>query len=176
MNLPQLFEIGSVQRTHGVNGEIQVNWTNDFNPDENKLESVFIEIDGIPIPFFITSLRNKGQASSLLKLEDIGSIVSADELVGNRILSTQTSLLQNSEDEIYLEDLVGYQLIDQKGVLLGSIESHEDYAGNTVFVIKHTTGKEVVVPVTPELVTEVDEENRHVIMIIPEGLVDLYLE
>jgi ribosomal 30S subunit maturation factor RimM len=51
MNLPQLFEIGSVQRTHGVNGEIQVNWTNDFNPDENKLESVFIEIDGIPIPF-----------------------------------------------------------------------------------------------------------------------------
>lgn len=176
MNLPQLFEIGSVQRTHGVNGEIQVNWTNDFNPDENKLESVFIEIDGIPIPFFITSLRNKGQASSLLKLEDIGSIVSADELVGNRILSTQTSLLQNSEDEIYLEDLVGYQLIDQKGVLLGSIESHEDYAGNTVFVVKHATGKEVVVPVTPELVTEVDEENRHVIMIIPEGLVDLYLE
>ena len=86
MNLPQLFEIGSVQRTHGVNGEVQVNWTNNFNPDENKIESVFIEIDGIPIPFFITTLRSKGHSSSLLKLEDIEDINVADELVGNRIL------------------------------------------------------------------------------------------
>lgn len=176
MNLPQLFEIGSVQRTHGVNGEIQVNWINDFNPDENKLESVFIEIDGIPIPFFITSLRSKGQSSSLIKFGDVDTIVSADELVGMRILSPQSSESQNSEDEIYIEDLVGYQLIDQKGVLIGNIESHEDYAGNTVFVVKHTAGKEIVVPVTPELITDVDEENKHVIMIVPEGLVDLYLE
>ncbi len=176
MNLPQLFEIGSVQRTHGVNGEVQVNWTNNFNPDENKIESVFIEIDGIPIPFFITTLRSKGHSSSLLKLEDIDDITAADELVGNRILFPETSQIQEPNDEIYIEDMVGYQLIDQKGVLLGIIESYDDYAGNTVFTLKHTTGKEIIIPVTPELITDVDEEDKHVVMVIPEGLIDLYLE
>lgn len=176
MNHPQLIEIGSVQRTHGVNGELQVSWVNDFYPDEHTLESVFIEIDGIPIPFFIKSLRSKGGSSSLIKLEDVDSITAAEELAGSKVFAYIVAKSHQENDEIYIEDLIGFQLFDQRGVLLGSIIGYDDYAGNTVFTVQHLSGKEIIIPVTPELVSDVDEEKKQVFVEVPEGLIDLYIE
>lgn len=175
MDHPQLVEIGSIQRTHGVNGELQVSWVNDYSPEQQNLESVFIEIDGIPIPFFITSLRNKGGTSALIKLDDFDSINDVNELVGCKIFAEGNNMLQDDE-EMYLDDLVGYNLINQKGILLGEIKSLEDYSGNEVFNVVHISGKEIIVPASPDLIIEISEETRSVSMEIPEGLIDLYLE
>lgn len=175
MSHPQLFEIGSILRTHGVNGELQVSWVNDFYPEEQNLESVFIEIDGIPIPFFITSLRNKGENSSLILLDELDSINDTNELVGCKIFLSGYKPLEKTE-ELFIDDLVGFSLVNQKGILLGKIQSYEDYAGNTVFYVQHTSGQEFIVPVSPELIIEIDEETQSLVMEIPEGLIDLYFE
>jgi len=174
MSHPQIFEIGSIQRTHGVNGELQVSWVNDFYPDEHKLESVFIEIDGIPIPFFIQSIRNKGETSSLIRLQEFNSINDVDELVGCKLFLAGKPAEQ--DEEFFLDDLVGYSLLNQKGILLGEIKSLEDYSGNSVFFVEQPSGNELIVPASPDLIIEIEEETRSLVMEIPHGLTDLYLE
>jgi 16S rRNA processing protein RimM len=171
MNHPQFTEIGVVKRTHGVNGEVQITWTNDFYPEEQKLESVFLQIEGLPIPFFIKSLRSKGSDASLIRFDEIDSIDQADELVGLKIL-TEVKGKENS-DELFLDDLVGYTVITNIGVTLGVVEEFQDFSGNLVFQVISSAGHEIVIPAAPEFIVDINEDSKTLIMELPEGLADL---
>lgn len=171
MNHPQLTEIGKIQRTHGVNGELQVSWSNDFYPEDHKFESVFLLIEGIPIPFFIHSIRSKGGDSSLLKFDDIDDLPQAEGLVGLRIFAEIKQGKPN--DELFLDDLVGFTVITQQGVQLGIIETLQDYSGNLVFEITGASGNEILIPASPDFIVDIDEDSKTLIMDLPEGLADL---
>ena len=86
MSSNQFVEIGTIQRTHGVSGEFQVAWNDDFYLEEQDLESVFIEFEGIPVPFFISSIRTKGADKALIKFEDVDDVNVANEFVGQKLL------------------------------------------------------------------------------------------
>jgi len=171
MSHPQLTEIGTIQRTHGVNGEVQIAWTNDFDPDEHKIESVFLLIEGIPIPFFIKSLRSKGRDASLINFDEVETMADANDLVGLRIFAEIKRKAKS--DEVYLEDLVGYTIITNLGVKMGEIDGIHDYSGNLVFQVKNSAGNEVLIPATPDFILELDEDSKTLIMELPEGLADL---
>jgi 16S rRNA processing protein RimM len=174
MGSNQFVEIGVIQRTHGVNGEFQVVWNNEFYLEEQNLESVFIEFDGIPIPFFISSIRNKGDDKALIKLEDVEDVNVADEFVGLKLLLPSDQI--ESEDELLMSDLVGYTLISNQNQLVGKIIDYQEYQTNSVFTVMHQSGSELMIPAVNDLIIEIDPEGKTVVMEIPEGLVDLYLE
>jgi len=174
MSSNQFVEIGTVQRTHGVNGEFQVSWNDDFYLTEQNLESVFIEFDGIPVPFFITSIRNKGVDKALIKLEDVDDINVATEFVNLKILLPSDQIEQ--EDDLQLKDLVGYTLISNHNQLVGKIIDYQEFQSNLVFTIHHQSGSEIMIPAVVELIIDIDQDSQTVVMEIPEGLIDLYLE
>lgn len=171
MNHPQLTEIGKVHRTHGVNGELQVSWSNDFYPEDHKLESVFLHMEGIPIPFFIQYIRSKGANASLIKFDDIDDLPQAEGLIG---LKVYAEIKQNQPDEeFFLDDLVGYTVITNHGAQIGVIELLQDYSGNLIFEIKDASGEMVLIPASPDFILEIDEESKTLVMELPEGLTDL---
>ncbi|MDD3567367.1 MAG: ribosome maturation factor RimM [Bacteroidales bacterium] len=171
MNQPHLTEIGKIQKTHGVNGELQVSWSTDFYPEDHNFESVFLVIEGIPIPFFVQSIRMKGADSSIITLDEIGTIQQAEELVGLKVMAEVKS--SGSSDELTLDDLVGFIVITNRGVQLGTIEVLQDYAGNLVFELQTASGNELLIPASPELIVEIDEDSKSIIMELPEGIADL---
>ena len=171
MNHPQLSEIGVIRKTHGVNGEVQVNWTHGFNPDETKLESVFLQIEGIPIPFFIKSIRNKGAEDSLILLDEIETIEQANPMVGLKVFADVIS--KTNDDELYLDDLVGYTIVSSIRHQIGIVEELQDYSGNLVFQVINNAGSEVLIPASSDLIIEINEESKTIIMEIPEGLMEL---
>ena len=171
MNHPQLTEIGTITKTHGVKGEVQVSWTNSFDPDEQRLESVFLQMDGIPIPFLLKSIRGKGAEDALILLNEVESINEANELVGLKIFAEIKR--KKPQSELYLDDLVGFSIISNKGVQLGQIEHLEDYSGNLVFQVVNNSGHELLIPASPDFILELDEKSKVLIMEIPEGLAEL---
>lgn len=171
MNHAHLTEVGKVQRTHGVNGEVQVLWTNNFDPSEHKLESVFLRIEGIPIPFFIKSIRSKGQSSSIVKFDEVDRPEMATDFVGLFVFAEVKQIQPN--DELYLDDLVGYSIINQNGSLLGTIEELQDFSGNLVFLVVNTIGNELLIPATSDFIVELNEETKTLFMNLPEGMTDL---
>jgi 16S rRNA processing protein RimM len=168
MNLPQLTEIGIIQRPHGVNGEIQVSWTNNFDPEEYILESVFISIDGIPVPFFIESMRSKGVGSSLVIFEGVKTKDQAQELVNCKVFAEVKKT--DIQDELFLDDMEGFTIINTKGIQFGTIILLEDFSGNLVFQVLTSSGKEILIPANPDFIVEVNEDSKTIVMEIPKGL------
>jgi len=174
MSSTQFVEIGTIQRTHGVSGEFQVVWNDDFYLEEQNLESVFIEFDGIPVPFFIVSIRSKGDDKALIKLDEVEDVNVANELVGLKLLLPADQITPN--DDLLLSDLIGYTMISDQKQLVGKIVDYQEYLTNSVFTVGHQSGKEVMIPVVDELIVEVDTDKKTIEMVIPDGLIDLYLE
>jgi 16S rRNA processing protein RimM len=171
MNHPQLIEIGTIQRTHGVNGEVQVSWTNDFDPQDHKLESVFLLIDGIPIPFLVQSIRGKGSNVSIIHFDEIDELNLANELVGLKVFGEIKQKVV--EDEFTLDDLVGYYIVTSGEVLLGRIEELQDYGGNLVFQVINSAGHELLIPATSDFILDINEDTKTLLLDLPEGLADL---
>ncbi len=175
MSSNQFTEIGTIQRTHGVNGEFQVIWNHDFYLEEQNLESVFIEFEGIPIPFFISSIRTKSEDKALIKFEDVDDVNVANEFVGMKLLLPSDEI-EVDDDELLMSDLVGYTLISNHNQLIGKIIDYQEFQTNSVFTVIHQSGSELMIPAAEELIIEVEPEGKTIVMEIPDGLIDLYLE
>jgi 16S rRNA processing protein RimM len=171
MNHPQLTEIGTIQRTHGVNGEVQISWTNDFDPQDHKLESVFLLIDGIPIPFLVQSIRGKSANVSIIRFDEIDELNQSNELVGFKVFAEIKRIVE--EEELTFDDLIGYTIILNTGIQLGVVEELQDFAGNLVFLVLNSAGHEILIPATPDYILELNEESKTLVLELPEGLADL---
>lgn len=174
MSYAGFVEVGFIQRTHGIKGELQVAWNDTLNLTQENIESVFVEIDGIPIPFFINSLRQKTEESSIVKFDDVDDIQSADNLVGYKLMLPLDLIPE--DDDIELKDLVGYTITSTSGQTVGIIEDYEEFNLNSIYYIKTPEGKEVIIPATDDLIVEFDVDKKTLLMEIPEGLIDLYSE
>ena len=88
-----------------------------------------------------------------------------------------STLPEREEGDFYFHELVGFDLIDANDdSLVGEVENVFEAGPQTLLSIKHKTEKEVLIPLTDELIKEIDKENNRLYMYIPEGLVDVFLE
>lgn len=172
MSYAGFVEVGFIQRTHGIKGEFQITWNESLNLTQENIESVFVEIDGIPIPFFISSLRQKSEESFIVKFDDIDDLDSADNLVGHKLLLPSDFVYE--DDDIELKDLVGYTVTAATDKVIGLIENYEEFNLNSIYYVRTPEGEEIIIPATDDLIIEIDVEEKTVLMEIPEGLIGIY--
>ncbi|MBQ9470262.1 MAG: 16S rRNA processing protein RimM [Bacteroidales bacterium] len=170
----KLVEIGRIQRAHGIKGELHVVHNGTAHELPEQPGWVFLNIDGIPTPFFAEQARQKSARSTIVKLRDIDSIESTQPLLGLSLLVPCGLFPQPNDDEIALADLVGYTLCTPQHGAMGTIVGFEDYGPNAVFVLRPHGGlPDALIPATDELIVEVDVEEQRLLMELPEGLLDL---
>ena len=158
--------IGQILKSNGRDGELLVSFTLIAPEDVDIQEPVFIEFDGLPVPFYFESFTPRGNTRALVRLTGVRNLTDADELAGAVLYAPDDSY----EDEE--EDLTGWTVLDADGKPVGTVTAHEDIPGNPCIWVETGHG-EVLVPLHEELVLEVDEEKETLRMEIPEGLLDL---
>ena len=95
----RLLQIAQVLKSNGTEGELVWGFR-DFGPEDiNTEEPVFIESDGLPVPFFIEKMTPRGTSKALVRLTDIRSFADAEELVGKAVLAEADSLEDYEEEE-----------------------------------------------------------------------------
>jgi 16S rRNA processing protein RimM len=102
----------------------------------------------------------------IARLEGIDERDGAARLTGLMILVARELLPPAEGREHYRDDLVGFEVKNVEGVLLGAVDHFIDTPGNTVMVIKGE--RERLVPVTREHLRSVDKHARKVIVDWPE--------
>lgn len=167
------FLIGTLARTHGYSGEFLLKINNLSFEDLEKMESVFIEFDGILVPFFISELTLRGDNSVTVRFDDIETQDQASEFVNCSVYSTSVIISEKSDTKALVNSFTGYRVIDKKLGLLGTITGFLDITDNPLFKIKKS-GKEILLPVTDEFIMEVDKEKKTITVQTPEGLIDIY--
>ena len=69
--------IARVLKSYGTEGEILAGFHETGIGDLNLKEPVFIMFDGLPVPFFIESYKEKGTSKALLHLTGVNDLTDA---------------------------------------------------------------------------------------------------
>ena len=158
--------IGQVLKSNGRDGELLVSFSG-IAPEEIDLEEpVFIEFDGLPVPFYFEAFSQRGNTRALVRLTGVHNLTDADELAG-ATLYAEDDLYEDEE-----EDLTGWTVLDADGERVGVVSAHEDIPGNPCIWVETGHG-ECLLPLREELVLDVNEKEKTLRMEIPEGLLDL---
>ena len=101
-----MLSIGRILKSYGTDGGLLVSSDVDLETLEKK-EPVFIEYDGLQVPFFIVDCTPKG-SRYILHLTDISNLEEADEVVGRQIFA-------DVEQEPDGPDFIGWTVYDIGG-------------------------------------------------------------
>ena len=159
-------KIAQVLKSNGRDGELLVGFVGIAPEDIDLEEPVFIEFDGLPVPFYFDSFQQRGVSRALVRLTGVHSLQDADELAGADVYADD-DLYEDEE-----EDLTGWTVLNADGTPVGTVSAHEDIPGNPCIYVETGHG-EALIPLHEELVLEVDEEKQTLRMEIPEGLLNL---
>jgi 16S rRNA processing protein RimM len=163
--------VGRIVRAHGVRGEMRVEVLTELPERLTWLERVYLSRDPDdenPQPATITGVRfHKGQA--LLTLEGTGSREEADALRSTYLLVPVGEAIPLEEDEYYLYQLEGLEVVTDEGERLGVIKEVLETGANQVFVVAGPAG-ELLLPNTQEVVQEIDLEAGRMTVHLLAGL------
>lgn len=165
--------VGRILKTHGIKGELNVELTDEAEPNEDFAPGapVIMEIDGLDVPFFVASARQRGSGSVLLTLDDVDTETDAAELAGHTIYVYIDPADADNGDSLTAGDLVGYEMADaETGASIGRIGSLTELTpGAWYFCLED--GR--LVPAVDEFIVDIDHEQRRVEMTLPAGLLEL---
>ena len=158
-----MLRIAQVLKSNGTEGEVLLSLLDIAPEDIDLQEPVFIEFDGLPVPFYFESFVQRGSNRALVHLTGVRSLKDADELSGQNIYADYF-------EEESGEDLTGWNVVDPAGSLVGTVTDYEDIPGNTCLWVQRPDGSEVLLPFHEDLVVGLDESSTTLTLRIPDGL------
>ena len=170
MNKSDCYHIGSLVKLYGFKGGYVLALGSYLGEEIEKWESLFIEIDGLLVPFFIDKIELTADTTVIVTFEDLSSETKAKKFLNCDVYQLRS--LVNMEKPQGVDLLVGYTVIDEKMGNIGKVEEILDYKQNLLFrVVKGK--KEILVPIAEHIIVKVNHHKKEILMIAPEGLFDL---
>ncbi len=175
MHKEDCFYLGKVVSKYSFKGEVLVKLDTDEPEIYENMESVFVQIGQNLVPFFIDNSRL--HKSSLLRIdfEEVKDEVAADRIMGAELYLPLTMLPELSGNKFYFHEVIGFNVSDEIHGAIGTIHSINDSSSQVLFEVKKD-GKELLIPVSDDIILKVDRAAKTIYVRTPEGLVDLYLK
>lgn len=159
-----LIEVGQIVNTHGIRGEVKINpWTDDM---EELLELDVFYLSGGKELHVTDSRIHKN--CLIVRFREISDMNEAERYKGTTVYTEKVPL---PEGRYYIADLIGMEVFEE-GKLLGKIQDVFQTGANDVYDIKTTDGKSILIPVIPDVVLEVNVEEKRMDVKLPAGLLD----
>lgn len=167
-----LISIARIARPQGVRGEVIADILTDFPDRFADLDEVTLLRDGKIIGDLELEQYRFHKGRVLLKFAGYDDPNKAEELRGASLVIDRDELVELEDDEYYLFDLEGCEVVTLEGQQLGTVTKVDDFGAAPLLVVKNQT-KEVLIPLTREICPEVDTENKRIVVNLPDGLLDL---
>lgn len=174
MKTNDCYYLGYIAKTIGVEGLLLAILEVDDPLEYRNMESVFVQIEGKLVPFFIEEIGFRAKkGETVIRFEDINSIDEARHLCKKELfLPAETGADPDGAVHLHRK-LKGYKAFDSNNNLIGTIIEVYDFPGNPVMSITRDN-KEVMVPLAEDLVDKIDHEKGIVFLVPPDGLLDMY--
>jgi 16S rRNA processing protein RimM len=168
------FKLGNILKTFGNQGHLLARLDTDDPGIIQNLESVYLEIHGERIPFFISSFQLKPNLRALLLFEDVKDVDTAAKLTGAGIFIPLSALPELPDEEFYYHEIIGFTVEDKTLGKIGNLNNIIEYPQQELLQIINGE-KEILIPLVDEIVLGVDRKLRTIFIDAPEGLISLYL-
>ncbi|QDI77302.1 MULTISPECIES: ribosome maturation factor RimM [Leisingera] len=167
--MSELICVGAVAGAFGVRGEVRLKSFCAI-PEEIEDYSPLSNEDGSQsYSLMITRPIKNGFAA---RISGVETKEDADAIKGLRLFARRDQLPQLPDDEFYHADLIGLEVYDTGGTLLGTVKSVQNHGASDLLEI-HGPGLKatVLLPFTLEAVPTVDLSQGRIIADPPEGLI-----
>lgn len=163
--------LGRITRVSGHEGAVTVKLEKIFSENIPHMESVFLEIEGKLVPFFISDSEYSGADILRLKFDGYNSIEKIKEFTGCRVFLTSGIPSDNQADDI--QSLAGCKVFIEDDKLLGTITEVIQTPGQYLLNILSADNKDILIPFHEHFIISFDRKKNILIMSIPEGLTEI---
>lgn len=163
-----LTEIGWTGRAHGLKGEIKLRVLDHYEDDLMDQKSVLIGEP--PVPFFVESLRGGG--AIIAKFEGLDTREQVTLLSNKPLYALSANVPEREpEPDTPYDALVGWFIEAEDYPRLGPIKEIVDLPQHYLAVVDQS-GREIMVPLHENLITDVREKDQTLVMDLPLGLLE----
>lgn len=173
MKKEDCYFLGKITRRHGLQGNVFLKLDTDQPEMYNKLDSIFIEINGLLVPFFVAKQSwSKGDTLIISYKNSTEALV--DQTIGRDVFMPLSTLPKLSGNKFYYHEVIGFEIREVDGKTCGNIVSINDQTAQHYFILD-LAGKEIIIPIIKDWILELNREEKYLKMQLPEGLMDVFL-
>jgi len=164
-------KIGEILKPFRTTGELLAVIEDRFKPDAEKAKAIFIETNGLKIPFFIEYIESDEELY-YIKFEEFSGPEEIKKYNGAKLFLRDTDISDNQEQtaedqEINLSE---FCITDINSGRSFQILRTEQYPQQLMAVVLKDD-QEKLIPLVNELIIEINEEKKVISMDLPENLV-----
>ena len=160
--------VGAISGAYGVQGEVRIK-SFCAQPDDIEAYSPLTTEDGSRS--FALALIRPMKNGFVARIAEVAPKEQADALKGTQLFAQRDQLPGLPDDEFYYTDLVGLEVFDTGGTLLGRVKSVQNHGASDLLEL-HQAGATatVLLPFTKTVVPTVDLATGRIVADPPEGL------
>jgi 16S rRNA processing protein RimM len=160
--------VGALAGAFGVRGEVRLK---SFCADPAAIATYapVVAEDGRS---FDLTLTRPLQGAFAARLTGVTTREAAEALKGTRLYAPRDRLPPLDEDEYYHADLIGMEVVDAGGAILGRVRAVHDHGAGDVIEVARPGRAELTLPFTRAVVPTVDLASRRMVVDPPPGLDD----
>lgn len=166
--------VARIARAHGLNGGLVLQVETD-SPGLVFTPGTVLEVErarpGLPTRLTVREAHAHGRGW-ILRVEEVSDRTFAEQYAGAWLALPRGQLPELGEDEYFLHDLVGLEVVDEELGPIGKVEDVYDVPGGPLLAVR-VEGRERLLPFRSETVAEVDLEAGTVRTRLPVGLLEV---
>ena len=170
--MEQMLRVGVIANTHGVHGEVKVFPTTDSQERFLHLKKVILMTKRGQIPLEVIGVKFFKQFA-ILKFKGYDNINDIEMYKGCDLMVTREDAVPLEENEYYIADLLGMEVVTDEGKKLGVLKDVLQTGANDVYVVERKNGKEVLLPAIKQCILDVNLDEQKMTVHVLDGLLDL---
>ena len=171
--MTEYFKIGKLVAAHGLKGELILKHELGKKTSLKGLQALFIEEKKNSfLPYFIEATKIKSETIIYIKLDGINTREAAMKYAQKQVWLSEADFKKYVAKSAPVS-LLGYTIINNNeplGEILELIEQPHQLLARL-----EINGKEVLIPLTENIINKIDKKKREVLVTLPEGLLEIYL-
>lgn len=167
------YYLGKIIKPHGYKGKVSAYLDTDEPEFYLDLKMLFLDIAGTSVPYFIQSmslLNNK----AIFELQDVDNLDKAELLSKKDIYLPLKDLPPLSGNQFYYHEVADFKVTDKNAGPIGTVKQVLEYPNQAVLQV-FLEEKEILIPISDEIIHHVDRLNKLIEIEAPDGLIDIYL-
>ncbi|GAB6931532.1 ribosome maturation factor RimM [Paenibacillus sp. JCM 10914] len=170
----QLLTVGKIVNTHGIRGELKVMPHTDFAEQRFAVKSKLHVVPDKGNALQVTVETSRFHKNMyVLKFKELQNINEAEKYKG-ALLKIPAEMQEDLPDnEYYFHEIIGCKVWtdDEPAEELGTVSEILTPGANDVWVVKTPKGKEILLPAIPDVVLDVNKEEKLIRVHLMEGLI-----
>ena len=158
---PKRICVGVISGSHGLKGYVKIK---SFMVNPGDLAGCGPLTDKNGTKSFVIDLISINQRGLVAKLSGIADREASEAVKGMELYLSRDLLPHLEEDEFYYADLVGLEVKNTNGEMIGNVKMVDNYGAGDIIEVDLLNGGTEMYKISPEVVPEIDLKDGYIIV------------